>query len=104
MLGYKSPLLPGQKLPRQPPSQADTPPWVDAPLGRHPPGQTHPVINYGIRSTSGRYASYWYAYLCPNFSSEIDYCVIHKSIVVIVADVAVIITIITIAVVLKLSI
>ena len=40
------------------------------PLGRHPPGQTPPlgrhtlcVVHAGIRFTSGRYASYWNAFL-----------------------------------------
>ena len=34
------------------------------PPGRHPPGQTPPYpVHAGIRSTSGRYASYWNAFL-----------------------------------------
>ena len=44
-------------------------PWAD-PLGRHPPAQcmlgyTHPpwAVHAGIRSTSGRYASHWNAFL-----------------------------------------
>ena len=42
-------------LPEQtPPPRADTPSW-----SRHPP----PEADYGIRSTSGRYASYWNAFL-----------------------------------------
>ena len=46
------------------------PPLGRHPLGRHPPpcghptGQTPPcTVHPGIRSTSGRYASYWNAYL-----------------------------------------
>ena len=69
---------PGQTPLRQTPPQADTP-WGDTPLfrhslGRHPPGQTPPgrhhpgqtppcTVHAGIRSTSGRYASYWNAIL-----------------------------------------
>ena len=35
-----------------------------APLGRHSSGQTPPwAVHAGIRSTSGRYASYWNAFL-----------------------------------------
>ena len=44
--------------------------WADTPIGRHPPHwQTppppdrHPTQHYEIRSTSGRYASYWNAFL-----------------------------------------
>ena len=39
--------------------------FVCGPLGGHPPpGQTTPsAVHAGIRSTSGRYASYWYAFL-----------------------------------------
>ena len=37
--------------------------------GRHPPGQTPPcAVHAGIRSTSGRYASYWNAILLTRFS------------------------------------
>ena len=53
---------------RHPPGQK--PPRVDTPLGRHPPwadtlpGQTPPcAVHAGIRSTCGRYASYWNAIL-----------------------------------------
>ena len=49
-------------LGRQPPEQ--TPPWADTPLpsacwDTHPPCPVHA----GIQSTSGRYASYWNAFL-----------------------------------------
>ena len=48
-----------------PPGQTPPPtPWADTPLGRHPTGQTAPcTLHAGIRSTSGRYASYWNAIL-----------------------------------------
>ena len=55
--------------------QADTPhpgtrgrpPWADTPLGRHPRADTPPcTVHAGIRSTSGRYASHWNAFLFPN--------------------------------------
>ena len=37
---------------------------IHTPPDRHPPRQTHPhPQHYGIRSTSGRYASYWNAFL-----------------------------------------
>ena len=44
-------------------------PWADTPVGRHPPGQTPPV-HAGIRSTSGRYASHWNAFLFYLFTSH----------------------------------
>ena len=47
---------------RHPP--ADTTPLGRHPPGRHPPEQTPPcTVHAGIRSTSGRYASYWNAIL-----------------------------------------
>ena len=63
----------------QPPGTRQTPPWdqADPPPGpgrpppgpgRHPPGtrQTPPPreADTSLRSTSGRYASYWNAFLC----------------------------------------
>ena len=56
---------------------ADTLPGADTPLGRHPWTDTSPcTVHDGIRSTSGRYASFWNAILlkhiwcresCPEF-------------------------------------
>ena len=46
-----------------PPGQtprADTPPRKTPPLGRHPPGRHPPPDGH----CSGRYASYWNAFLC----------------------------------------
>ena len=52
---------PGSRPPLGPdPPGADTPPGT-----RHPPP---PEANSGIRSTSGRYASYWNAFLCSIFA------------------------------------
>ena len=49
---------------------ADTPSLGRHPLGRHPQGR-HPLFGYyGIRSTSGRYASYWNAYFLIFFVVE----------------------------------
>ena len=53
---------------RHPPDQAPSPPrdWTDTPQTRHPPGPgRHPPqeADSSIRSTSGRYASYWNAFL-----------------------------------------
>ena len=61
---------PGRFTPRQVHLQAGTPPGRYTP-GRYPPGQVHPPVRYntpcpvhaGIRSTSGRYASHWNAFL-----------------------------------------
>ena len=40
------------------------PPWADT----HTPGQSHPcAVHAVIRSTSGRYASYWNAFLLLKF-------------------------------------
>ena len=59
-----------------------TPPGVDTPQSRHPPEQTpqsrHPLgtdppppgADSGIRSTSGRYASYWNAFLLNHCFSK----------------------------------
>ena len=59
---YTSGLVPsGQVHP-----QAGTPPWQVHSPGRYPPGRYPPLpttVHAGIRSTSGRYASYWNAFL-----------------------------------------
>ena len=75
---------PQQVPPRQvhPPSryplQVHRPPWQVHFLGRYTPGQVHPpqvhplAVHARIRSTSGRYASYWNAFLlnrCEWFQS-----------------------------------
>ena len=56
---------PGADIPqsRHPPG-ADTPPWSSPPGSRHPPWEAHS----SIRSTSGRYASYWNAFLLVLFA------------------------------------
>ena len=42
------------------------------PLGRHPPGQTLPcAVHAGIRSTVGRYTSYWNAFLLIYFGKNL---------------------------------
>ena len=67
--------------PWQTPHWADTP-WADTPqaytpLGRHPTAQCmlrytpHPV-HAGIWSTSGRYASYWNAFLSFDYIKKVD--------------------------------
>ena len=58
-------LLPGLTPPgRQCPPGQTLLPWADTPLlGRHHPEEDTPPGYYGIRSTSGRYTSYWKAYL-----------------------------------------
>ena len=64
-----------------PPDQAGTPPRDQTPPGtRHPPGPgrysppgtRHPpgTADSGIRSTFGRYASYWNAFLFHTFLAE----------------------------------
>ena len=64
-LGRYTSSPPGQVPPRQVHPLAGTPPRQV-----HPPGQIHtpqagtpPMVHAGIRSTSGRYASYWNAFL-----------------------------------------
>ena len=56
--------------PGQVPPWAGTPPGQVHPLGRYTPmqvppgaGTPHPAMHAWIRSTSGRYASYWNAFL-----------------------------------------
>ena len=62
-----TPLPPGIRDP--PPDQADPPPGP----GRHPPGpETPPEADASIRSMSGRYASYWNAFLLVNEFSEFN--------------------------------
>ena len=74
--GSRHPPSPGSRPPR-----ADTPPEADTPSSRHPPEQTPPRSRHppeqtpprsrhprpdtspGIRSMSGRYASYWNAFM-----------------------------------------
>ena len=55
----RHPPVPDTPLDQTPP-QDQTPPWT-----RHPPGTRHPsrAADSEIRSTSGRYASYWNAFL-----------------------------------------
>ena len=78
MLGYTPP---PQEQEQTPPMEADTP-WRQTPPGadtpprsRHPPGADTPpprsrpppgAADSSIRSTSGRYASYWNAFLYWN--------------------------------------
>ena len=48
----------------RPPQEADTPPQeADPPRARPPKTQTPQEAGSGIRSMSGRYASYWNAFL-----------------------------------------
>ena len=80
-----------QKALRQTPPGADTPRDQTPPGSRPPPGSRHPLpreqtpppgADSGIRSTSGRYASYWNAFLfhiatcssCYRFPSFIYFC------------------------------
>ena len=49
----------GRYTPLQVHPPAGTPPWAGTPPGRYTPQTVH----VGIRSTSGRYASYWNAFL-----------------------------------------
>ena len=62
--------------------EADTP-WARPPprtrgrhpRARHPPGRTPPcAVHAGIRSTSGRYASHWTAFLFQKASNYCTYC------------------------------
>ena len=62
MLGY----TPSHTPPRQTPPWADTP-WTYTPPGRHLPRQT-PLVGY----CTGRYASYWNAFL---FLNNVWFCV-----------------------------
>ena len=58
--------------------QEQTPPLEQTPRSRHPPEQTPPPpprkAYSSIRSTSGRYASYWNAFLFFWRSIDSDYC------------------------------
>ena len=61
---------PEQTPPEQTTPGADTPPCQTPPKSRHPPGADTPLgqtplpaADSSIRSTSGRYASYWNAFL-----------------------------------------
>ena len=56
----------GEYLGRYPPPPARYTPLAGTPPGRYTaPGQVHPpaTVHAGIRSTSGRYASHWNAFL-----------------------------------------
>ena len=62
---------------RQPPEQADTPSGADTPprVDTTPPrSRTPPEADSGIRSTSGRYASYWNAFLFVWFLLPLGLC------------------------------
>ena len=68
---------PPEQAPRAPtPPVADTPLKEQAPPGAEPPGGKHPPVSRhpppGIRSMSGRYASYWNAFL---FLSDISWMI-----------------------------
>ena len=58
-LGQVHPLWAGT-----PPGQVH-PPRAGTPPDRYTPGQVHPppTVHAGLRSTGGRYASYWNAFL-----------------------------------------
>ena len=85
MLGYTTPPGPGHTPPEQTPPQTRHPPGsrhslgpgthlpplgADPPQTRHTPRSRHPPreADCNIRSTSGRYASYWNAFLLTIFS------------------------------------
>ena len=57
--------VPGQVPPPGMYTPGQVPPHRHTPLADTPPGQVHtsPAMHAGIRSTSGRYASYWNAFL-----------------------------------------
>ena len=64
--GIHPPPLGTHPLPlgRHPPTPGQTPPWADTPLARHPPlPYTSPPAD---GHCSGRYASYWNAFLFVN--------------------------------------
>ena len=54
--------------------QAGTPPWQVHPPAGTPPWQVHPHSSacWEIRATSGRYASYWNAFLLNNVDTAAD--------------------------------
>ena len=56
---------PGETSPRGDPPGSRHPPGADTLLGADPPGSRHPPqeADSSIRSTCGRYASYWNAFL-----------------------------------------
>ena len=71
ILGYTPPPRadpPSRHPPEQTPPQSRHPPEQTPPGSRHPPG-AHPPreADSGIRSTSGRYASYWNAFFLLEF-------------------------------------
>ena len=84
--GVLSQCMLGYHPPEQTPPGAD-PPWDQTPLGAdtpppreqtHPPGSRHPRSRHppretdsSIRSTNGRYASYWNAFLLVIFLSQV---------------------------------
>ena len=86
-----TPLGPGTPPPEQTPTPRDQTPGADTHTSgtRHPPGQTPPrpdpprdqTLDCSIRSTSGRYASYWNAflvYMCDFFNDNGYVRYVHK--------------------------
>ena len=64
LIGGAAPRPPTPTPPTTTPTPGQTSPRSDLPLNQTPPGQTPPPeADSGIRSTSGRYASYWNAFL-----------------------------------------
>ena len=63
---------PQSKPPRPETPQDQTPPGPDTPKPDTPLDQTHPLreAHSGIRSTSGRYASYWNAFLSSQYLGQ----------------------------------
>ena len=81
MLGYHHHHPPGADTPHQirPPTGSRHPPQTRPP-SRHPPWSRHPPTadsrkeaDSGIRSTSGRYASYWNAFLYPKMLLQLPF-------------------------------
>ena len=69
-----------QTPPEQTAPQDQTPPRADTPLEQTPPRADTPPprqADSGIQSTSGRYASYWNAFLL-NLKVHFLSCVIHR--------------------------
>ena len=86
MLGCQPSPDPEQTPPGPDPLGADTPPQTrppgaDAPLprSRHPPDQTPPEADASIRSMSGRYASFWNAFLFSNVFPLLEIIVVTVS-------------------------